>query len=759
MRRIQVLALLFVAAFCMAVTPVTAHDIEAEYSGKIIYFKFINDNTELEVSYRGTNSSSYSNEYTGNVIIPQAVNFNGKNYPVTSIGEYAFYFCRGLTSVTIPNSVTSIGIEAFFYCSSLTSITIPNSVMYIEKYAFEYCSSLTSVTIGSGVTSIGEYAFSYCSSLTSISIDANNTIFDSRNNCNAIIKTSTNELIIGCANTIIPNSVTSIGYHAFYGCSSLTSVTIGSGVTSIGYYAFSYCSSLTSISIDANNTIYDSRNNCNAIIKTRTNELITGCANTIIPNSVTSIGYGAFLGCSSLTSITIPNSVKSIRGSAFCDCSGLTSVTIPNSVTSIGGYAFSYCSGLTSVTIPNSVTSIGGTAFAGCSSLTCISIDANNTIYDSRNNCNAIIKTSTNELITGCANTIIPNSVTSIGERAFYYCRSLTSITIPNSVTSIGESAFYYCSSLSSVTIPNSVTKIEELAFRNCRKLRDMYCYAKQVPTTGSNVFYEDDLTNDTLHVPASALNDYKATTPWSEFGIIVPIDEEEVDDLQDYLNSFADTEDVLTATTYTRQFKNTQWQSLYVPFSLSYDQWSPYFEVARLTGASMTDDHAQIEATLLTAEDGDLLANTPYLVRAKKTGIHTISFGASQLSEQKENTQALGELLTIKGVNSQRTGLKSSGFRCMIGGSLCYPSTDDYVLPPFRWYAYSDGPRMVINSPVLVVIHDGTTTGITAKSDAGDKDDRHAIYDLSGHRLTARHPSELPKGIYIIDGKKNTVR
>ena len=168
----------------------------------------------------------------------------------------------------------------------------------------------------------------------------------------------------------IPNSVTSIGGYAFYGCSGLTSVTIGNAVTSIGRYAFVGCSGLTSVTVDKNNGTYDSRNNCNAIIDTSTNKLIVGCKNTIIPNSVTSIGDRAYAGCSDLTSVTIPNSVTSIGDGAFASCSGLTSVTIPNSVTSIGEYAFFRCSGLTSLTIGNSVTSIGDGAFSYCSGLT-----------------------------------------------------------------------------------------------------------------------------------------------------------------------------------------------------------------------------------------------------------------------------------------------------------------------------------------------------------------------------------------------------
>ena len=236
-------------------------------------------------------TSSGSNSYKGTIIIPETITHNNITYSVTSIGKYAFRDCSGLTSVTIPNSVTSIGESAFDYCSGLSSVIIPNSVTSIGEGVFFGCSGLTSVTIPNSVTSIGEFAFESCSGLTSVTVDKNNGTYDSRNNCNAIIDTSTNKLIVGCKNTIIPNSVTSIGRSAFSGCSGLTSVTIPNSVTSIGDGAFGDCSGLTSVTI---------------------------------PNSVTSIGYGAFSGCSGLTTVTIPNSVTSIGKDAFYNCSGLT---------------------------------------------------------------------------------------------------------------------------------------------------------------------------------------------------------------------------------------------------------------------------------------------------------------------------------------------------------------------------------------------------------------------------------------------------
>ena len=407
----------------------------------------------------------------GDVVIPSTVTYGDKEYKVTGIREKVFSGLVDLTSVTIPNSVTNIGAGAFAGCSALASVTLPNSLTSIEYSVFSGCSALTSIAIPDKVTKIGYRAFYECKSLNSVIIPNSVMCIEDEafKSCEAL--TSVN----------IPNSVKTIGIGAF--CeTNISSVTIPASVTEIGLYAFGWCPNLASIKVDANNTVYDSRNNCNAIIETAKNKLIAGCANTIIPNSVDTIGNRAFGGIVGLTSIEIPNSVKRIEIGAFMG-TGLTSVVIPESVDTIGYGVFSNCTALASVTIPESVKAIGNGAFKACSSLTSV---------------------------------VIPKSVTAIYPALFSGCTALASITIPEHVTIIGQDAFCGCSSLTSVEIPNSVTRIESGTFRGCSNLASI-TIPNSVTSIGGEAFYGtkwEENQPDGLIYAGLVLYKYKGTMP-----------------------------------------------------------------------------------------------------------------------------------------------------------------------------------------------------------------------------------------------------
>ena len=660
--------------------------------------------------------------YSGEVVIPESVEHESTAYSVTSIGERAFSDCYDLTSVTIGNSVTSIGYQAFCYCSGLASVTIPNSVTSIGAWVFEDCSSLTSVTIPNSVTSIGHGAFSGCSSLP---------VVDNIRYADSYLVEVTDKSL---SSYKIKDGTRFIGDDAFFYCSSLTSVTIPNSVTSIGNYAFYYCSGLTSVTIG---------------------------------NSVTSIGWGAFYGCSGLTSVTIPNSVTSIGDDAFYDCSGLTSVTIGNSVESIGGYAFRNCDGLTSVTIPNSVTSIGNDAFSGCSGLTEMKVDANNSKYDSREGCNAIIETSSNTLISACQTTVIPNSVTTIGTSAFSGCSGLTSVTIPNSVTSIGGYAFSNCDGLTSVSIPNSVMSIGDYAFYYCSGLQNVYCYAEKVPSTSSNTFNNSNYKNATLHVPTASIESYQTTEPWSSFGTITALVEDlTLADGEEFENV---EEKVYSTLTYTRTLPNLLWNPLYVPFKIPYEALEENYEVAYINAMHSydNDENGEIDEMVMEIvkiKAGTLKPNHPYLIKAKNVD-------AKKMSIVQENATLYPAEITTLDCSSVYTKFEITGtYQKMtsekLNGSLVISTDGSWkklssssTLKPFRFYltiSSREGSPVEISeeamSSVRISVRGefGNATGVDEVNAENGKQ-KSEIYDLSGRRVNA--PAK--GGVYIINGKK----
>lgn len=393
---------------------------------------------------------------------------------VTSIGV-AFVSCHSFTSVIIPNSITNISSGAFVDCFQLASITVEdgNPIYFsennaiIEKQSKTLIKGCKTTVIPRDITSIGDGAFQHCWGLTSIVIPGNVKSIGGYAFC----------LCDGLTNVTISNGVENIGEGAFGYCSSLTSIAIPNSVTSIDHHVFGDCYKLASITVESGNPVYYSENN--AIIEKQSKTLVQGCKTTVIPSDITSIGWGAFNGCSGLTSIIIPSSVENIDINAFTRCSGLTSITIPSSVTRITCLTFTGCSGLTSITV-----------------------ESGNPVYVSENN--AIIEKKSKTLIAGCMNTIIPNTVTRIGEDAFWGCRNLSGITIPNSVKSIGEWAFGQCYGLTSITIPNSVTSIEKMAFYSCYSLTSI-TIPSSVTSIGKDVFWDGN-ENLVIHTPAGSV-------------------------------------------------------------------------------------------------------------------------------------------------------------------------------------------------------------------------------------------------------------
>jgi hypothetical protein len=421
-------------------------------------------------------------------------------------------------STFIPSSVTCIGQNAFMNLDDLTEITIPDAVTTILDDAFSGCTNLEKITIGAGLTEMIHPGFNYSTNITDIWVSPNNRKYDSRNDCNAVIETSTNTLILGSANTIVPDGVTTIGKSAFSSNTKLTSLTLPPSVTAIEPYAFYRCSNLEEINLE-NVTIksddafdgcaftrteradsingylafylqgkeailnYISENAPKSItipatftykekeytvteIGAEVCRMNTGIESISIPATVRIIGNKAFSECYKLKSVRLADGLKNIQDEAFANCRNLETIKLPSTLVHIGQAAFTR-SGLKSLDIPQSVTSMGRNITLDCKNLKSLSVNPGNKVFDSRNRCNAIIKTDSNILLEGCNTTKIPQGIIAIGPYAFAGATGFKTVDIPRSVRYILEGAFAFCP-LKKISIPASVTLLYDNPFLGC---------------------------------------------------------------------------------------------------------------------------------------------------------------------------------------------------------------------------------------------------------------------------------------------------
>lgn len=515
--------------------------------------------------------------------------------------------------------------------------------------------------------------------------------------------------------------------RAFYNCSGITSVEIPSSVMNLGKMAFAYCTSLKEVIIkdatEALNYKFD-QTNLGYFFKDSPIEYmyigrdLENCPfnyyygqwrktlkTVVFGSGVTTISNSFFDTCSKLSSVTFSNSVKNIGINAFFGCNNITNIVFPNSLVSIGACAFEGCA-IANITIPKNVTQIGRRAFGKSKYIESILVESGNSVYDSRSNCNAIIETSTNTLISGCKNTKIPNSVTSIGDCAFHVCTTLTDIEIPNSVVSIGESAFTTCTGITNVIIPGSATSIGDYAFQNCSNLNDIKFNSN--PSLGEYA------------IPSTAkchliLDDGNTT----DFDIT-------------NANTYADV-------SFSRTIAEGKYGTIILPFAPNATSLENY---AFYELAESGDGYMKFE------EVATPVANTPYIytLREGKENI-AITAGETTISSTVE-TPVVDGWQTVGSFTNQALDTRSGNYYAFSPSkNEINKITKNLTVLPYRAYFKSDNA-----SKSAFSVHISGTTGVKeVLSSEIDGFETEIVYDLSGRKIL----DPIRGGIYIINGKK----
>ena len=457
-----------------------------------------------------------------------------------SIGDSAFYGCTKLTEIVVPKGITTLTKNTFAGCTSVTrltlsiphiqewftsiksqitelilgegvltlgdgafyefrnvrEITLPSSLYAIKANAFKSWDALTSITLPANLAEISPLAFTSCTNLDVIKVDERNTLFDSRGNCNAVIETATNKLVLGCSETVIPNSVTEIGYRAFYG-TDLRSVNIPANVSKINAEAFNYCGQLESITVASGNATYSSPEDCNAIVENSKNWILFGCCNTVIPKSVNSIAPKALAGVSKKIDIWLTENFSTVNKQAFHDCTGLNSIYLPFEVQTIDTMAFYGCKNLKTILSEDgrpeyslnlgNIYEIGLQAFRDCSGLDTL---------------------------------VVLDNLGKLGKEVFMNCTGLKKVTIePGFIKSLPYGTFQNCSNLQEVVLPNDASfALEEKAFYGCNKIKRVYCmYEQGCPKAVESSF--GDISNTALYAYQRNAEDGDV---WYQFGSFV---------------------------------------------------------------------------------------------------------------------------------------------------------------------------------------------------------------------------------------------